>query len=166
MQGRIEAQDFFSCGLNGIGGKGCQRCSGFQQGFDAVADGVHGRLMPCVQQQDAGRDQLVRGQLFAGFLGCDKRRYQIVPRVLAALTDVVVQESHEALRGGHGALFGLGRPVCHVHADHGVGPFQQVIGNGLRHPQQAGDDGDGQFLAEMRQQVERSGGKSVDQIMA
>ena len=85
---------------------------------------------------------------------------------MAALVDIGCEEGHECPGRGDGALFAVWRAVCHIHADHGVRPFQQIIGHGFGHAEQAGDDGDGQLLAKMRQQIERACGQAVHQIVA
>ena len=91
---------------------------------------------------------------------------QIVGGPRAAVFDIGAQEGHEAFGGGHGPVFRRASAPGHIHADHCVGPAQQVIRHRFRHAQQPGDDDDGQLLAEVAQQVERPLGQCIDQIVA
>ena len=129
VQGGVKAQHFLNRGVGGGFGVGQGAGSaGFQQSFDAIADGVNGCLMPGVQKEDAGGDQLVSGQTVALGFGGDQMGDQVITRVLAAGLDIAAQEGDKSLGRGDGAVFagavvcGIGAPR-HIHANHGVGPF-------------------------------------------
>jgi len=125
---------------------------------------VDGRLVPGVQKQDAGGDQLIGIKLFAFHFGSDQLGDQIVGGPRAAFFDVSAQEGHESLGRGDGAVFGRAGAACHVHADHGIGPAQKVRRHLFRHAQQPGDDADGQGLGEGLQKVEFAGREAVGQL--
>ena len=117
VQGGIEPQDFLD---GGVGVGKCCLGAGFQHGFDAIADGMDGRLVPRVQQQDAGGDQLVGGQPVTGCFGGDQVGDQIIGRACAALADIVAQERGKVIGGGDGAVFARAVAARHIHADHRV----------------------------------------------
>ena len=166
VQRRIKAQQFLDRARDPVRQQGGGRGARFQQGLHPVAQAVHGSLVARVQQQDAGRDHLVRGQTLAVGFGGDQMGDQIVGGSGAAVAHIVAQEGHEAFGGGHRAVFRLARATGHIHAHHGVGPTQQVIRHRLWHAQQPGDDDDRQLLSEMAQQVERPLRQRRDQIVA
>ena len=101
--------------------------AGLQKRFHPIADGVHRRLMACIQQENAGGDQLIRCELLSSFLGGDQFGDQIVARIIAAGVDILAQEGNKRLSRGHGAVFGLAGAAGHIHADHRVRPAQKVV---------------------------------------
>ena len=90
---------------------------------------------------------------------------QVIGGLGAALVDVAAQEGGKGVGGGDGAIFGGTAAVRHIHADHGVGPCEQVRGHGFGDAEQAGDDDDGEFLGEMGEDVVVAGREGVDQLV-
>ena len=70
-----------------------------QQRQDRVGDQADGGLMPGHQQQDAGGDQLVLGQLLAGVLGADHLRQQVLCRLCAPQGNQLAEVAGELVAG-------------------------------------------------------------------
>ena len=66
MQRRVEAQDFFNQLRRHL------TIGARQKRFERIAQRMHCGLMPSVEQQYAGGDQLGTGELFACFLSCNE----------------------------------------------------------------------------------------------
>ncbi|OIQ81572.1 hypothetical protein GALL_366640 [mine drainage metagenome] len=163
VQRRVETQHFLHRRLDAIGREGGNGCAGFQQGFHSDSKGMHRRLMPRVQQQDAGGDKFVGRKLLARLLGGNQVGDEVIGRTRAALFDVTPHEGYEILRSSNGAVLNLTCAARLIHRDHGIRPAEQIGRHLLWHAQQAGDDDDRQLLREGRHQIERPIGKGVDQ---
>ena len=125
-----------------------------QQRADAVAERVHGRFVPGVQQHDDGRDDLVVGELPAVDPRSDERAHHVVARRAAPLLDQpehVVAELGGRLRGRLRLL--LGRvELVHLHVT--MGPVEQVAVAIGRHAEQPADQRDRVRLREVVEEVE------------
>ena len=141
MQRRVMAQDFLD-DRGGTVGSGVDL--GGQEQRHAIADAVHCCFVPCVQQQDAGRDHLGQGQARAVFFGGDELGDQVVGGGRTASLDVVSKKGAELLGRGDGGTFDFGAAAGLIHRHHGVGPMQQIRPEGVWNAQEPGDDRDGQ----------------------
>ncbi len=91
---------------------------GGQDRADAIADGVDGGLVAGVEQEDAGRDQLVLAQPVARLARGDELGDEVVGRAGAALSDVAAQESGEGLRRRHRRILHRAGAAELVHRHH------------------------------------------------
>ncbi|MNZ90801.1 hypothetical protein D3C78_1097720 [compost metagenome] len=67
--------------------QGLRRNAAFQNDAHGIADLVHGRLVPGIQQHDGGGDELVVGQVLALVLRMDHVAQQVILRLRPPLGD-------------------------------------------------------------------------------
>jgi hypothetical protein len=161
VQRRVEAQDLLDR-AGGVGERGLH--ARLDQRLHPVAQAVHRRLVPRVQQQDDGRDQFLGAQPVARGLGRDQLAEQVVAGAAPPRRDHLAEEGCERFgRRRRRILVGAG-PAGLVHPDHRVRPGQQVGRAGVGHADEAGDDGHGQGAGERVEQVEAPLGEGRDQL--
>ena len=162
---RIIAQDLFHRGLDGGLAQGGKWRPGLKQRLHPVADGMHRRLVPGIQQKDAGRDQLIRRQRLTRHFRRDQMGDQIIGRLRPACLDIIAQKSHERFGGGHCTGLDLGGASGHVHAHHGIRPAHQVGRHRFGHSKQPCNDAHRQGLGKSPQQVELTRREGADEIL-
>ena len=130
----------------------------------AVAGPVDRRLVPGVEQQDAGRDELALGQRVAVVDDRGQPADQVVARPDPPLGEQPAQVVPELdARLDRRARRRLGR-VDLVHQAHVARPRPEVVPVRLRDPEQLGDDRHRQRLDVVRDQVDLAGaGARVEQ---
>ncbi|MCY1004369.1 hypothetical protein OV079_02060 [Nannocystis pusilla] len=125
-----------------------------QQRERAVADQVHGRLVPRQDQQEQHRHQLVLGQLVVAVAGLDQGRRQVVGRLGLAEPDQAAEGASEQEEARH-----LAHDVEQARSavlDHRVHPAAQLHALRLRHPDHLGDDRQRQREREVGDQIDRA----------
>ncbi len=121
---------------------------------DRAARAVDRRLMAGIEQQDAGRDQLVLAQPLAHLVALDQSADQIRAGLGAPLGDHTAQIGAELDHGGIGArLLGLGGAGL-VELDDLARPVAHRLPVVRRHAQHLADHRDRQRLGELRDEIE------------
>ena len=138
-----------------------------QQAARAVAERVHRRLVPSVQQHDHRRDDLVLGQPITLVGDLHQLGDQVVPRVAAPGRCQGLDVADELIGGSFGPLpFDVVRGEL-VHLDDRVRPVQQQRAVLPRYPEQLADDRNGVRLGIVGNQVDGGvGGRVADMVDA
>jgi hypothetical protein len=82
------------------------------------------------------------------------------------VSDIITDEGAKGLCCGHCVGLDLGRALWLIHGNHGVGPFEQVVGVGLVYAKKARDDAYGHGLCEGGEQIEGGRREPVDGLIA
>lgn len=162
VEGRIVAEDFLDHAFGIFGG---WDHTVLEEKGGAVADGVDGGFVACVEEEDAGGDQLVAGEFLAVLFGGDELGDEIIGGFAAAGGDVILEEGDEFFGGFDCGGFDFGRAAGLIHGDHGVRPCKEVRAFAFGHAQKAGDDGDGEGARETVEKIVRAVGHGGDEFV-
>ena len=126
MQRRVKTQNFFDQRRTFRRREGLDRLRTFEQGLNAVAEGVDRRLMAGIEEQNASRDEFGFAQSALLRMRFNQLANEIIARRPAPRFDKVAQKSSERARGGNRAVLNLARHAELIHRHHCVRPLQQV----------------------------------------
>ena len=122
--------------------------------------------MAGVEEEDAGRDELVLAQLPLLALRDEELADEVVPEVGATGPGVAADELREVMRRRGGALLDFARDAELVHRHHRVRPGEELRAHRARHAEQVRDHGDGNGRREGLDQVRLAvGGEGVDPLV-
>ena len=155
VQRRIDAQTFLDgCGRRGVVGEEAARVAALMQDrAHRVAGLVHRCLVPGIQQQNGGGNQLVLRKPVAAFVSGNQHAEQVVARVLPSFCRMVTDEVGEGC-GRSVRLVGVcARGGVHVHAHHVVRPVDELRSRLLRKPHHLRNHGCWQRCREGGQEI-------------